>query len=305
MQSSGQTLVLSFDFEDWNQIVHRDLGLETWDAPGPAFERQVATVLDLLDELGVQATFFVLALTAKNYPRLVGEVVARGHELASHGYAHERVFNQTEDAFRRDLEQGLAVLADLTGRRPLGYRAPAFSINRDTPWAYDVLAELGFRYDSSQYDSPKIPRRIHPVPRAPYRLELAGDREIWEFPIAVSSAGRWPLPVGGGSYWRVLPARVLLRALERAGPYPVLYFHPYECDPLSLHAELPSSPQPRQRLKAAYLSARFNPGRGNIVPRLRAVASRFRLVTYEQAFDEIRDGFRPSTRTLSQEGVLV
>src|SRR5437899_5991303 len=156
-------LLLSFDLEDWHQLVHRHLGRPDWDSPGAALERQTAAIFDLLEELGARATFFVLGMTAERYPDLVREIAGRGHELACHGYAHERVSTQSPDDFRRDIERCADLLDQLSGRRPLGYRAPAFSITRDTPWAYESLAELGFRYDSSQYDSPRLPRRIRPV----------------------------------------------------------------------------------------------------------------------------------------------
>src|ERR1700693_965376 len=163
-------LLLSFDFEDWHQLVHRRLGRPDWDTRGTALERQTEAIFSLLDELGAHATFFVLGMTAERYPDLVREIAARGHELACHGFAHELVHRQRQDDFRRDVESSAEPLEHLGGKRPLGYRAPAFSITRDTPWAYETLAELGFRYDSSQYDSPRIPRRIRPVPPAPYRL---------------------------------------------------------------------------------------------------------------------------------------
>ncbi len=180
--------VLSIDLEDWHQLVRRGAGSADWDVPHPAFERQVRVLLDFLAELDVKATFFVLGMCARNYPDIVAEIAARGHEVGSHGTAHARVHAQTRDEFRRDLEESVAQLERLTGRRPAGYRAPAFSINRDTLWAYDVLSELGFRYDSSQHDSPRIPRRIEGIPGDAYRLRLDSGREIWEFPIAVRRA---------------------------------------------------------------------------------------------------------------------
>ena len=193
-------LLLSIDFEDWHQLVHRRLGRADWDKRGPALERQTEAVLSLLDELEVRATFFVLGMTAERYPDLVREVAARGHEIASHGHAHERVYEQTRDEFRADLERGLEAVEAATGVRAVGYRAPAFSITRDSPWAYEELAAAGFEYDSSQYDSPRVPRRLEAIPRAPYRLRTESGAELWELPVAASR-----LPVGGGAYWRVLP----------------------------------------------------------------------------------------------------
>jgi hypothetical protein len=175
----------------------------------------------------------------------------------------------------------------LTGSRPLGYRAPAFSINRDTtPWSYEILADCGFRYDSSYYDSPRVPHRIRGVPHAPHRVNLASGRELWELPLAVWRLRGRTLPVGGGAYWRVLPAPLLAHALRRvaaAAPYPALYFHPYECDPRPLKVPLPESPAPRDRLFALLKNLQRNPGRRRVVSRIRKIADDFRFVTYEEA----------------------
>jgi polysaccharide deacetylase family protein (PEP-CTERM system associated) len=301
-------LLLSFDFEDWHQLVHRALGRPDWDRRGHALERQSAAILGLLDELDAKATFFVLGMTAERYPDLVREISAKGHEIACHGFAHRRVPNQSREEFRADVERCAQLLEELSGKRPLGYRAPAFSITRETLWAYDVLAELGFRYDSSQYDSPRISRRITPVPPAPYRLELGPGREIWEFPITVWRPRRRAIPVGGGAYWRALPAAVLRRALrDVAGDnsYPVLYFHPYELDPQPLRVALPESPTPRQRLLAAWKSVQRNPGRRLVADRIRAIAREHQLSSYEEAHGEVVERYGARPRSLSRAGVLV
>jgi polysaccharide deacetylase family protein (PEP-CTERM system associated) len=283
--------IVSFDVEDWHQLVGRRLGLP--DEKNPAFERQMRTIFALLDELGVHATFFLLGMSVERHPRVVEEIVARGDEVACHGYAHERVYAQGRDDFRADVERCVALVERLTGRRPFGYRAPAFSITREAVWAYDVLAELGFRYDSSQYDSPRIPNRITPVPSAPYRLRLESGRELDEFPIAV-----WRrIPVGGGAYWRVLPAAVLRRALA-ALPAPALYFHPYELDPEPLRV------QGAPWRTAAALSLRRNPGRGLVARRLRAISREFTLGSYEEAYADAGSP-RAGSKALSPQGVLV
>jgi polysaccharide deacetylase family protein (PEP-CTERM system associated) len=285
-------ILLSIDFEDWHQLVHRRLGHQDWDRPYREFVPQVRALLDLLDELDARATFFLLGMTAANYPELVREIVARGHEPASHGYAHTRVHEQTPEEFRADLERSIAEVLRLTGRTPVAYRAPAFSINRRTPWAYDVLAELGFRYDSSQYDSPRIRDRIGGIPDAPYRLRREhGD--LWEFPIATFGL----LPIGGGSYWRVLPARVIERGLRE---HSVLYFHPYEFAPEPLRAT-----GSRRGFRAAALARWRNTGRALVAARLRQVARSYRLLSYDQAYDDVARRHGTRTRTLSEEGVLV
>jgi peptidoglycan/xylan/chitin deacetylase (PgdA/CDA1 family) len=274
-------LLLSIDFEDWHQLVHRRLGFADWDRPHAALERQTAHLLDLLDEIDARATFFLLGMSVANHRDLVAEIVRRGHEPASHGYAHARVYAQTPDELRADLERSVEAIAEATGERPLAYRAPAFSINRSTPWAYRVLAEAGFRYDSSQYDSPRVPNRLGDIPAEPYRL---GD--LWELPVT-----------GGGSYWRVLPPRNLRQ-------FAVLYFHPYEFGP-ALRAKLPAGPSAKQRLKAGRIVLWRNAGRGLVERRLRQVAREHRLVSYHQAYGDIDRLYGTRTRALSPQGVLV
>jgi polysaccharide deacetylase family protein (PEP-CTERM system associated) len=278
-------LLLSIDFEDWHQLVHRRLGIADWDRPHVALERQTSRLLDLLDELEARATFFLLGMTVANHRELVGEIVRRGHEPASHGYAHTRVYDQTRDEFRVDVERATTTIVEATGRRPIAYRAPAFSINRGTPWAYEVILEGGFRYDSSQYDSPRVPDRLGNIPTEPYRLG-----ELWALPVA-----------GGGSYWRVLPARVINARLRDLS---VLYFHPYEFGP-RLRAELPPGATARQRLAAAKIVAWRNAGRSLVERRLRRIAQTHRLVSYDQAYDDIDRLYGARTRALSPQGVLV
>jgi len=274
-------LLLSIDFEDWHQLVYRRLGLADWDRPHAVLERQTSHLLDLLDELDARATFFLLGMSVANQPDLAAEIVRRGHEPASHGHAHRRVYDQTREELRADLERATETIAAATGTRPVAYRAPAFSINRRTPWAYDVLAEAGFRYDSSQYDSPRVPDRLGGIPTEPYRL---GD--LWELPVT-----------GGGSYWRVLPPRNL-RELA------VLYFHPYEFGP-PLRADLPRAATAKQRLAAAKVVLWRNAGKGLIERRLRQVAQTHRLVSYHQAYGDLDRLYGTRTRALSPEGVLV
>jgi polysaccharide deacetylase family protein (PEP-CTERM system associated) len=304
VEDARPALLLSFDLEDWHQLVHRRLGLANWDRPHFAFERQVTAILSLLDEIGAKATFFLLGMTVANYPQLAAAIAAAGHEPAAHGFAHTRVYEQTPAEFRADVGRAAHTIEDATGRRSVAYRAPAFSINRRTPWAYEILADLGFRVDSSQYDSPRIPERISPVPRAPYRLALGPDRELWELPVPV-----WRrIPIGGGSYWRLLPAPALRRGLEAVraqNAYPVLYFHPYEFDPQPLRAALPRSPTARQRLRSTTRSLWRNTGRTLVAGRLREIARDYRLLSYEEAYDDIARRYGTRTRTLSPQGVLV
>jgi polysaccharide deacetylase family protein (PEP-CTERM system associated) len=302
-----KALILSVDFEDWNQLVRRRVGDDGWDAPGPALARQTSTLLEELDELGVRATFFVLGITARRYPELVHAIAERGHELACHGFEHRRVYDGGPNELRGDLERSIELIRELIGRRPIGYRAPAFSINRATPWAYEVLADLGFAYDSSQYDSPRIPERIRPVPQAPFELALPSGRTLWELPVAVWRLRSRSLPVGGGAYWRALPRLALMRGLRSAASAgsAVLYLHPYECDPLALRAGLSGDAPRAHRLHARLRELQRNPGRRRVLPHLRAVGHHFRLLTCEQAYAQLTRSNDEGKRALPRERQVV
>jgi polysaccharide deacetylase family protein (PEP-CTERM system associated) len=277
-------LLLSVDFEDWHQLVRRRVGAPNWREPGPALARETEAMLALFDELGLRCTFFVLGMAARAHPSLVVELAGRGHEIACHGDAHLPVFSQTRPEFAADVRAACQTIEELTGQRPVGYRAPAFSVNRETPWWPEVLAEEGFLYDSSASDSFVIPGRVGTGEGTPHTL--AGGR-LWEFPIAGWRRGRLRVPVGGASYWSLTPTPLLLRALGEAGPYPALYLHPTELDPQPLDPQLPSGVGTRQRAQAAVRTVQRNLARSRAVAVLRAIAQRFELITYGQAHERL------------------
>jgi polysaccharide deacetylase family protein (PEP-CTERM system associated) len=192
----------------------------------PATER----ILELFAAAGARATFFVLGCVAAKHPRLVRRIAEAGHEVASHGWGHFRIGEQTPQAFRDDVARTKAVLEDTAGTRVIGYRAANFSMSAETWWGYDALAETGHRYSSSvnpvrhdHYGLPEAPRR-----------PFGTDAGIVELPMTtVERAGRrWP--VSGGGWFRLLPYPVFRAGLMRAakgGERPVFYFHPWEIDP--------------------------------------------------------------------------
>ena len=284
------TLLLSVDFEDWHQLVRRRVGVTDWERPGPALRRQTAAMLELLGELGVRATLFILGMTARAHPDLVEGLARSGHEIGCHGDRHIPVHRQTPEEFAADLRAARATIEDLTGRRPLGYRAPAFSITRESPWAYEVLAAEGFAYDASQHDSPRIRGRVVSSAGAPHPLELA-DGTLWEFPVAVWRRGpRARLPVGGASYWGVVPTPLVLAGLRAAGPMAGLYLHPHELDPEPLDARIPRSASRSQRAHGALRSAQRNLARRRAAEVLRAIARRHPMIPYGEAHAELSGG---------------
>jgi polysaccharide deacetylase family protein (PEP-CTERM system associated) len=220
---------LTIDLEDWHQLFHRRLTGELI-RPTPAVVSTTHRLLDMLDETGVRATFFVVGNVAETYPGLVREVVQRGHEIGSHTYSHELIFRMQPAAFKADMRRSLAGLQDLAGQPILGFRAPEFSVGHLRHWCFEVLAELGFRYDSSVFPLPRVRYGIPEAPRHPFAITTPSGA-IYEYPLATWDAGRLRLPVAGGSYFRLLPGGLLdraLRAIDESGRTAVLYFHPYE-----------------------------------------------------------------------------
>lgn len=217
---------ITVDLEDWGQSVI-DPALPVTDR----VLRNTDRVLELLDEHGLRATFFALGRVCEAFPRLLPRIAQAGHEVASHGYGHELIYRITPKAFREDVRRSAEIIAEQTGRRPIGYRAPAFSITERSRWAGPILSELGFRYSSSVF--PIAGRRygIADEPPLPHRWPDCG---LIEFPpMTIRLAGRnWP--ICGGGYTRLVPLSILsasIRARNRAGSPAVVYLHPYELAP--------------------------------------------------------------------------
>lgn len=228
---------LSIDVEEHFQV-H---GFETvvsradWERHPSRVVPNTRRVLGLLRERGVRATFFVLGWVADRHPQLVREIAEEGHEVACHGYWHELIYRQTPDTFAVDLRRAIEAIGHALGsekRRPLcGYRAPAFSITRESLWALDLLRDHGFRYDSSIF-----PLAFHDRYgiRGAERFASRLDNGLWEFPVSTVSIARRNWPVAGGGYFRLLPLWVTRRAIRRIhaeGHPAVIYLHPWEFDP--------------------------------------------------------------------------
>lgn len=190
-------------------------------------------LLDMLAERGALGTFFTLGWVAKHHPGIVRQIAAAGHEVASHGWGHERVTTLTPEQFRASVRHSKAALEDLVGATVLGYRAPSFSIVRGREWALDILVEEGYRYDSSLFPVRRPGYGFAGGVRVPHLLETR-DGKLGEFPPATIQVGPAVLPAGGGAYLRLLPqglVRAAVVAAERAGVPATLYIHPWELDP--------------------------------------------------------------------------
>ncbi len=219
--------VISIDVEDWPQ--------STWDRSLPISERAAENtrrVLQLLRETEVSVTMFVLGKFAERFPQVVKEIQTDGHEVACHGHGHLEIGRQSSEEFLTDVRQSKDILEQIIGTSVKGYRAPDFSIVRDTLWALEVLVEAGFEYDSSIVPA-RLPRYgIAGWPVLPTRVCLSQGRSILEAPLATFHALGRNFPVGGGGYHRLLPgfaSRYFARKIMTDAPF-VFYCHPYEFD---------------------------------------------------------------------------
>jgi polysaccharide deacetylase family protein (PEP-CTERM system associated) len=233
-----QTIIrnaLSVDVEDWFQVgaFERVIDRSEWDRLPARVERNADAVLALFDRAGVKGTFFTLGWVAQRYPALIRRVADAGHELASHGWDHQRVFTMDAQSFRADLRQARTAIEDASGQGVSGYRAPSFSIDARTPWAHVVLAEEGYAYSSSvapiahdHYGWREAPRfAFRPLP----------DAELIELPVTTVEVGGRRAAAGGGGFFRLLPYRfsswAIRRVNQREQRPAVFYFHPWEIDP--------------------------------------------------------------------------
>ena len=196
-------------------------------------ERSTQRVLALLAARDVRATFFVLGEVAAEHPRLVRAIARQGHEVACHDYHHTLVSDRTPAVFRADIRRAKRVLEDVSGQAVVGYRAPSFSIGGER-WAYAVLAEEGFRYDSSVYPIVHDRYGDRHAPRFPHEIWRSGSDRLIEFPIGTVRLLGVNLPIGGGGYFRLLPGGLIragIRRVNRVERRPVMFFfHPWELD---------------------------------------------------------------------------
>lgn len=232
MLAPAITNALTIDVEDYFQVsaFAPYIPRTDWDQRECRVERNVERILQLLEAADTRATFFTLGWVAERYPALVRRIVAGGHELASHGYGHERASDLSEAAFRHDIERAKQVLEDIGGVAVRGYRAPSFSIGHGNLWAFDALLRAGYAYSSSIYP---IRHDHYGMPDAPrFAHQRAGG--LLEIPVTTLRVGQRNWPSSGGGYFRLMPyamSRWMLRrvnAQDRQAA--IFYFHPWEID---------------------------------------------------------------------------
>jgi polysaccharide deacetylase family protein (PEP-CTERM system associated) len=228
--------ILTFDVEDYYQVsaFSGQIRPEQWSGFDDRVQSSTRKILDLLDISGSKATFFVLGWVAKNHAPLVREIADRGHEVGCHSLQHLRVYEMTPEVFREDTRCAQKLLEDACGRKIRGYRAPSFSITRQCFWAFEILAELGFTYDSSIFPVKHPNYGIPDEQRSPFVVDTPKG-PITELPMPTLEIGRRRAPFGGGAYFRILPywyTRWSIHHInEREGRAVCVYLHPWELDP--------------------------------------------------------------------------
>ncbi len=270
---------LTIDVEDYFQVsaFAAQIPRSAWDSMPCRVEANIDHILELLAEADVRATFFTLGWLAERYPALVRRVVDGGHEMASHGYEHHRASQQVHGEFLADIRLAKAIIEDTSGHAVNGYRAPSFSIGPANDWAFDCIAEAGYRYSSSIYP---IRHDHYGVPDAP-RFAYEVRRGLLEVPVATVRLLRSNWPAGGGGYFRLLPYRLSRWSLRRVnavdGKPAIFYFHPWELDP----------DQPRVEGSGARAKFRHYVNLRRTGPRLRRLLADFHWDRVDRVFPHV------------------
>lgn len=268
---------MTVDVEDYYHVsaFEKAIPREEWEQWPSRVESNTQRLLGLFDEQGIRATFFVLGWVAERRPQLVRDIARLGHEVASHGYSHRLVYRQTPEEFREETARSKTLLEDLIQRPVLGYRAASYSITRDSLWALDILAELGFEWDSSIFPVHHDRYGVPGSPVTPYRLRTPQGRQLLEFPLTTAPVLGQRLPAAGGGYFRLYPywlSRALLRRAARSGPA-IFYLHPWEIDPQ----------QPRVHHASRLSRFRHYNNLQRCEPRLRRLLAEFPFGTVSEA----------------------
>lgn len=227
--------ILTVDLEDWFVVENLKENVEysEWDKLPSRVEENTARLLDLFDYYDVRATFFTLGWIAEKFPKLIYTVASFGHEIGCHSFHHNRIDEMNPMDFRMDTKKAVDTIADACGVRPEGYRAPSWSINSKIPWAFEILAELDFSYDSSIYP---IKHDIYGDPGGPnraFRMELSNGKSLFEIPASTVSLFGKNFPVGGGGYLRHSPlwfTEKMINRINAENRPAVIYIHPWELD---------------------------------------------------------------------------
>ncbi len=228
---------MSIDVEDYFHVAALSgvIRPDQWPLLPSRVEQNTERLLELFAAHDVKATFFVLGWVAERHPRLIQKLADHGHEIASHGYSHQLIYNQSPEVFREETARSKSILEELIQRPVLGYRAASYSITKDSIWALDILSELGFTWDSSIFPIRHDRYGIPDSPSAPYTIKTGNGRPIREFPLTTAKILGLSVPAAGGGYFRQFPyplfKYLFYRASEGGLKPQMFYLHPWEIDP--------------------------------------------------------------------------
>lgn len=278
MTDGAPNCAMTVDVEDYFHVAafKNVISPDDWDRWPARVETNTRCLLELFEARGIKATFFVLGWVAERFPGLVREIDDLGHEIASHGYSHQLIFEQSREVFRNETAKSKSILEDITGKPVYGYRAASYSVTRDSLWALDILADLGFTWDSSIFPVHHDTYGMVGTPEEPYHLVTPSGASLTEFPLTTARLFGFPVPAAGGGYFRQYPytvSRWLLSLASRGGQRPVIfYLHPWEVD----------SGQPR--IDGASWKSRFRhyTNLSRCLPRLESLTRDFSFTTVEQ-----------------------
>lgn len=273
------THAMTIDVEDYFHVsaFENNIKPEDWDSLPCRVEQNTARLLQLFDDTNIKATFFVLGWVAERYPQIVRDIKAQGHEIASHGYSHRLVYKQTQQVFREETAKSKAILEDQSQSPILGYRAASYSITKQSLWALDILAELGFSWDSSIFPTHHDRYGIPGSPEQPYRITTTNGAELIEFPLTTAKVLGQSIPAAGGGYFRQYPyalSRWLFeRASENQTKAQIFYLHPWEIDP----------DQPRVEGASRFSRFRHYTNLHRCLPRLERMIADFKFGTVSES----------------------
>lgn len=272
---------LTIDIEDYFMVsaFSEVVSFGDWKSYESRVERATAEVLELLGGRNLKATFFILGWVAEHHPAIVRDIARNGHEIACHGYNHRLAYSLSRDEFREDIRRARGIIEDVSGKRVRGYRAPSYSITRDSMWALDVLIEEGFAYDSSIFPIHHDRYGYHDFSRFAVNLKRDGVGNILELPLSTVRLFGKNIPIAGGGYLRMFPVKFLewgIHYLNKKERQPaIIYFHPWEMD----------TGQPR--IKGNGISRfRHYVNIDKTASKLERLLARFRFGTIEEVFAE-------------------
>lgn len=279
--------LFTVDVEDYFQVNAFEglVDRANWDRYPSRIERNVEKLLTLLERRATRGTFFTLGWIAERYPQLVRKIADAGHEVASHGYWHRKVTTLSPEAFREDIRDSKARLEDASGQPCRGFRAPSFSIRPGMEWAFEILVEEGYRYDSSIFPISRPDYGYPKAPPFPVMLHTASG-ELLELPLATTLMAGLRLPAAGGGYLRQLPFGLTVEAFAQWGELgisAVLYTHPWEIDP-----DQPRLPTPLLTQIRHYRNL------GRTLPRLEQLLDKFKFTSVVSRYEQIVSGVAPS-----------